>query len=191
MTLLTGYLGLLTSIGTAANGYEDAAEAVAPGYGRQPASFSTPRNGISKLAQYYSFGFVPVGQIVGRGIWSRPTGGMLLMVLPYGNGARPQPAGGPVDAQDVGDITLSLTVFAGYQDGAAYSGSIGPGMATGEIAGTVYDAVDEGLAPWSQTPGAGGVVLKAIVTAPLILPGTVSFSLRVLNGALGTATLTQ
>ncbi|NPD69330.1 hypothetical protein HN018_22790 (plasmid) [Lichenicola cladoniae] len=104
----------------------------------------------------------------------------MLMVLPYGNGSRVQPTVGPGDTLDVGAITLNLPAFAGFPDGSAYSGSIAAGL----IAGTVHDALDEAHAPWADTPGPGGVIPRAIVTAPLILPGTISTSLSVLNGAL-------
>lgn len=177
--LISAYIGLLTSIGTAANSYQDAVEVTGPGYARQSVSFSTPRQGISKLAQPYSFGFAKVGQTAGRAVWAHGMRDLLLMILPYGNGPRPQPGGGPVEARDVGDITLNIATFAAFADGAAYTGP----FSTTSIAGSVYDQTDEMMAPLAQQAGPGGVVPRAIVTAPILVPWLTGGP-WVLNGAL-------
>lgn len=179
--LMSAYIGLLTSVGTVGNSYVDLVEATGTGYARQAVRFSTPRTGISKLAQPYSFGFAKVGQTVGRGIWSRAVGGALLMILPYGNGPRPQPGGGPVETRDVGDVTLNISTFAGFADGAAYTGP----LSTSTVAGSVYDQTDALMAPLAQQAGPDGVVPRAIITAQLLVPAWQSLGgPLVLNGAV-------
>ncbi len=176
MTFISGFMGLLSAIGPVGSA---TTEATGVGYARQPARFSVPRNGVSKLAAPFTFGFAAVGQTVGRGLWSQPAGGTLLLVLPYGTGARRQPGGGPIDARDVGDITLFLPAMAAFPDGFAFTGTLTAGTAT---IGTVYDAIDEGHAPLAMQAGPGGVVPKAIVTAPLYSP--IPTELSVLNGSI-------
>lgn len=179
MTLISGFVGLLTALDPA--GGTAVVEASGAGYGRQPVRFGTAVSGISKLSAPYSFGSAKVGQTVGRGIWSAPSGGYLLLVLPYGNGPRLQPSGAPVDSQDVGGITLSIVSMAAYPDGEAFSGTILPAPG-GNVVGAVYDSVDEVLAPWAATAGPSGVARKAIATGALMAPGAGDLTAR--NGSI-------
>jgi len=127
-----GYLALCSAVGAGA-----ATEITAPGYARQPISFSTPRNGISVNAEPWSFGYSLPGPYAGRALYDAPTGGNLLLVLPFAE-PRPQPQGGPCDAGDVGSIRVSFAALAGFQNGAAFKGTV----AAGALAGTCWDDAD-------------------------------------------------
>ncbi len=129
---IDAYLGLVTAVGTGT-----CTEVSIPGYSRQAICFSAPRAGVSVTARSWNFGFARPGQLAGRALYDAPTGGNLLLTLPF-SAARPVPGGGPVDQGDVGDIVLTFTALQPFADGSVYSGT----FAAAAVIGSVYDRQD-------------------------------------------------
>ncbi|MBV9859878.1 MAG: hypothetical protein JO038_07240 [Alphaproteobacteria bacterium] len=146
MSFISGFLGLCSAVALGT-----ATEVMTPGYSRQPISFDAPRltgldEGlpagsmvVSRNSRAWSFGALGAGPLAGRAIYDAPTGGQLLLVLPYGSGPRPAPMNGPVDSGQPGDISL---IFSGVQplgDAAeAWSGT----YPAGAVIGTCFDTND-------------------------------------------------
>jgi hypothetical protein len=129
---IDGYLGLLTAIsGTTVT------ECSQAGYARQPIAFGDPVDGIAFSAIPFTFGMGLKGTgAVGRGIYDAPTGGNLLLILPY-----PTPlASGrlPWDAGEAGHLRLFFTALASTHRGGAFTGRI----AAAAMAGLCSDAYD-------------------------------------------------
>ncbi len=122
---IDAYLALVTAAGAGT-----ATEVTLPGYNRQPISFGQPVNGICFSATAFSFGqaFMPNG-VVGRAIYDAPTGGNLLLVLPF-----PIPLAGtrlPRDSGDQNFLRLAFSALTGVMTGAAYTGRIAADAAAG------------------------------------------------------------
>ena len=129
-----------------------------PGYARQPISFGEAVDGVSYNSCAYTF-CMTVRGFSGRAIYDAPSGGNLLLVMPF-----PTPfAQGrlPWDAADAGTIRLVFTALQPYHQGAAYSGSFPPATVIGS-ANDNYDIVNA-IGP---TPLAG-LPIPTINTAPL------------------------
>ena len=128
---IDGYLALATAIAGAS-----VTECTLAGYARQPISFNDPTDGIAFSANAFSFGQALRAGAVGRAIYDAPTGGNLLLVLPF-----PVPlATGrlPWDAGEAGHLRLFFTALQQIHRGAAYTGRI----AAGAMAGLCSDAYD-------------------------------------------------
>ncbi|MBV8524979.1 MAG: hypothetical protein JOY71_23145 [Acetobacteraceae bacterium] len=132
MAFINGFLALASSVSTGI-----CSDVTTTGYNRQPISFAVPRNGVCTNSRPWNFGFCKPGPLAGRAIYDQPTGGNLLLVMPFFT-ARPTPGGGPADAGDVGDIVLTFTALQGLLEGDAFSGS----LAAASVVGTVYDRQD-------------------------------------------------
>ncbi len=131
MTFISGFLALCTTAGGGA-----ATEVSGSGYARQAVSFSNPASGVSKLAQPFTFGDPAInGPLAGHALYDAPTDGNLLLVMPF-PASQPIPFAGPVDAGDVGSITLVLTALATFPSAEAFSGTFGAAA----VLGAVYDA---------------------------------------------------
>ena len=167
MTFFAGYMGLLTAF--AADESSPTTEFSGPGYARQAVRFAKTRHGISKLATPYTFGDLAVGAAIGRALYAGPTFTVPTLILLFGNGPRGFPSNAPTDAGDVGSITLFVSGMAAYADGAAFMGNLNNGAGGFQAIGTVYDSTDELMAPWSNTPGPGHVIQRAIATGALYL----------------------
>lgn len=161
---ISGFLGLLTAASQGAG-----TEYGGTGYYRQPISFCRPKNGVCHSAVPYNFGMTPSVPIVGRGIWDAPTGGNLLLVMPFpagivSNAGTPAPGVPfsvqrmPVDRGDVGHLRLAFAALTAYPDGDAYNST----FAAGSILGATSDGND---GPWGSgiVSGASGTVGGGIV----------------------------
>ena len=139
---IDGYLALCSTVGAGT-----ATELAVPGYARQPIAFGEPEDGVCFSTVPYTFGqavrWMNNGQQlfpapVGRAIYDAPTGGRLLLVLPF-----PQPfAPGrlPWDAGDPGHLRLFFTALQQTHRGAAYTGQIPAGAMAG-LCNDGYDVV--------------------------------------------------
>jgi hypothetical protein len=130
MSFFDGYLSLCSAVGTGT------ATEVA-GVVRVPMSFSVPKNGVSVNTRSWNFGagYYLTGPYAGRALYDAPTGGRLLLVMPF-YAPRAQPGSGPADNGDVADINLLITALAGYPDASAYTGTLTASTAIG----TTWDA---------------------------------------------------
>ena len=131
---IDGYLALCSATGAGT-----ATELTAAGYGRQPIAFGDPENGISFSTIPYSFG-MGVRGAVGRAIFDAPTGGNLLLVLPF-----PTPiARGrlPWDSGDRGHLRLFFTALQSLYRGGSYTGRIAAGAMAG-LCSDMYDVVNQ------------------------------------------------
>lgn len=146
---VAGFLALVSAINGAA-----VTECTSLGYARQPINFGNPKFGVCVNAQPWSFGAAPSGTFAGRAIFDAPTGGNLLMILPFSS-ARPI-SGSPGDGGDVGAIALNLSLLSSYADGSAYSAEWLADFAPG----ITYDTQDTiGITSTAPTPAAGITVL--------------------------------
>jgi hypothetical protein len=129
---IDGYLALATAVSAGA-----ITEFSGGGYARQPIAFGDPVDGVTFSAVPYTFGqAVRLGTVAGRAIYDAPTGGNLLLVLPY-----PTPiATGrlPWDAGDAGHLRLFFTALGSIHRGASYTGR----LAAAAMAGLCSDAYD-------------------------------------------------
>lgn len=128
---IDGYLALATAV--SAGG---ATEFSGSGYARQPIAFGDPVDGVAFSAVPYSFGMALRAFPAGRAIYDAPTGGNLLLVLPF---PTPTATGRlPWDAGEAGHLRLFFTALQQSHRGAAYTGRI----AAGGMAGLCSDAYD-------------------------------------------------
>jgi hypothetical protein len=130
MSLIDGYLTLCSAI-------SGATVTEVAGVTRQPMSFGNPLFGGSVNSRHWTFGAGLVGPYAGRAVYDSPTGGKLLLVIPF-SAARPQPGSGPCDAGDVADICISFDALSTYESAAPYSGT----FAAGATIGTCWDRQD-------------------------------------------------
>jgi hypothetical protein len=171
MSFVDGWVGLCSLTGPGA-----VTELAAAGYARQPVSFSLVApawsgEGASRAlmprATNSTFGF-PYALAnnatapAGRAVWDAPVGGNLLLILPYGGGARTR----PVELCEAGDLVLEGLAFV-----STYSGQV----ASGATLGACYDKADI-IGPRTpavgEVQGPGGfVVVKntGIITAGVAL----------------------
>jgi len=149
MSFLGGFLGLCSSVSTGS-----ATEVTGiTGYARCPISFEAPHPtradeglpaGSTVVARNIrGWGFasgLAAGQVVGRALWDHPTqgAGSLLLVLPFGNSARPFGSGGRYDRGEPGDLTLIFTDVQAIGDGEVWSTK----YAAGSVIGTCFDSAD-------------------------------------------------
>ncbi|MDT7953192.1 MAG: hypothetical protein RQ966_16945 [Acetobacteraceae bacterium] len=167
MAFINAFLGLCSAVGTGT-----ATEMAAV---RQPISFNSPRNGVSVSSRAYSFGTLPAGgAMAGRAIFDSPTGGNLLLVMPFAT-PRPVPLGGPTDQADAGWITLQFTGLAAFPDGDAFSGT----LAAGTVVGTCYDELAVVSRNCVVNPATGGYQLVANLT-----PLSTGVGLTIVRGVL-------
>ncbi len=169
---IDGYLALATAVGPGT-----ATECALPGYARQPIAFSDPVDGIAFNANPFTFGMALRAGAVGRAIYDAPTGGNLLLVLPF-----PTPiATGrlPWDSGEAGFLRLFFTALQQVHRGASYTGRI----AAGAMAGLCSDSADvvspsdtsgrtPGLAPGAYDPLMGNprpLINTATMTAGVAL----------------------
>lgn len=121
-------------------------ELTAPGYSRQPIQFNNAVAGVCFSANAYSFGSTVRGA-VGRAIYDAPSGGNLLLVMPF---AMPTaPARLPWDSGAQGHLRLFLTALQPYLSGRAYTGRLSAGAVIG-AASDLHDLVN--AADLSQDP---------------------------------------
>jgi hypothetical protein len=144
VAFINGYLALCSAVGL---GF--VTEASARGYTRQPIAFPVPEYGVSMNSKPWNFAFPKVGTIAGRAVYDAPSGGNLLLVLPFAE-PRTTPADGPTDAGNVGDITLIFGGLGGLPDGAAFNLSFD----SGAVVGSVYDLTDT-VSVGAQVSGGG------------------------------------
>ena len=166
---IDAYLALISAAGPGS-----CVEVTTPGYARQAIAFSVPTDGVSMSSIPYGFGMLRTGAI-GRAIYDAPTGGNLLLVLPF---PTPLSTWRPLwDGGDVGVIRLVFTVMAGIHRGAAYTGR----LAAGTEMGTCSDLYDIG-GPTDVSQGLGNPRL-AIATATM----TAGVALSIARGTLTAA----
>ena len=150
---IDGYLALATAVSPGA-----ITEFSGSGYGRQSIAFGDPVDGVCFSAVPYTFGqAVRLGTVAGRAIFDAPTGGNLLLVLPF-----PTPiASGrlPWDAGEAGHLRLFFTALGSIHRGASYTGRIAAGAMAG-LCSDAYDVVNPvdvsgrtpGLSPFQSDP---------------------------------------
>ena len=172
MAFVDGFLGLATAISGGS-----VTEASGAGYQRQQIAFSIPKAGMSGSSKPYTFG--PAfgsgvsGQLVGRAVYDSPSGGNLLLIMPFPS-TRPLPASGPLDMGDDGFLSLTFTAMQSFPDGSAYSGS----WTAGSAIGTCYDRAGV-LGPSGMVQG-GGYVPASIASTTL----TCGANLVIVRGVL-------
>ncbi len=111
------------------------AELALPGYARQPIAFGDVVDGNCYNVNAYSFGQTVRGYS-GRAIYDSPSGGALLLVLPFPTPLAPGRL--PWEAMDASTLRLTFTAMQPYHNGLAYTGTI----LAGAVAGTCNDAAD-------------------------------------------------
>ena len=141
---IDGYLALCGTVGTGT-----ATEVTGvPGYVRQPISFGEPTNGVTVNANAYSFGMgtrwtnngiALYPTPAGRAIFDAPSGGNLLLVLPFASTSGRL----PWDMGDAAHIQLQLSALAGFPRGASFTGRIAAGAAAGGCSDR-FDIVNPG-----------------------------------------------
>lgn len=158
---IEGYLALCSAVQT---GTATELSGVT-GYARQSIAFGEPVDGVTFSTVPYTFGmgvrWINNGQQLfptpaGRAIYDAPTGGNLLLVLPF---ATPYARGRlPWDAGDVGHLRLFFTALQGTHRGEAYTGRIAAGAMAG-LCSDIYDVVT--TADLSQVQGQSRPLINA------------------------------
>ena len=131
---IDGYLALATAATAGA-----ITECALSGYARQPISFSEPVDGIAFSSTPYSFGMAIRAGAVGRAIHDAPSGGNLLLVMPF-----PTPLAGarlPWDSGEAGHLRLLFSALQQSHRGAAFTGRIAAGAAAG-LCSDAYDVAN-------------------------------------------------
>ena len=134
---IDGYLALCSAVGAGT-----ATEITGANYRRQPIAFTLPRFGVAMNADAYTFGdtAAAVGTLLaGRAIYDAPTGGNLLLVLPF-HTSRPAGWCGASDANEGTALRLLFDGLYTLKSGAAFSGT----FAAGATLGSCYDTRDIG-----------------------------------------------
>lgn len=128
---IDGFLALCTSVSVGA-----CVELTGAGYNRQPIAFGEPLNGVTVNCIPFSFGanLRPSG-LAGRAIFDAPTGGNLLMVMPFPAG---HAQGTLWDSGDVGFLRLAFAALAGIARGQSATLR----LAAGSVIGSCNDSFD-------------------------------------------------
>ena len=140
---IDAYLALATAVSAGT-----ITECALPGYARQPISFGEAVDGIAFSSTPFSFGMAIRAGAVGRAIYDAPTGGNLLLVLPF-----PTPLASarlPWDSGEAGHLRLFFSALQQSHRGAAFTGRIAPGAAAG-LCSDAFDVVNGN--DLSQSPG--------------------------------------
>jgi hypothetical protein len=135
---INGFLALGTS--PSAGAFTEASNSGGTtGYARQQIAFGKAVNGVCRNAIPWTFGQSP-RSFTCRAIFDAPTGGNLLMVMPF---PTPLAAGRlPWDFGDVGGLRLVFSALATYPDGDAFTGNLAAATAIGTCNDS-YDVVNQ------------------------------------------------
>ena len=164
MSFIDGFIALAATIGTGT-----CTEVTAPGYNREPISFGTPMDATAFNTTPWSFGALLPGIVAGLAIYDAPTGGNLLLVMPFSARRTYLPGFSP-RVGDSGTLRLRFSAMAGFHNGAAYSGTVAAGAVVGawwddiELIGdfTVPGTSGEPERQYAQNPLSAGVALSIV-----------------------------
>ena len=166
---IDGFLALCSTVGTGV-----CTEPTVAGYSRQPISFSASIKGVAVSSVPFTFRPTTTasGSFAGRAIYDAPTGGNLLLVLPFPSARTP--SGRATDAGDVGYVRLLFDALATYPTGDAFSGT----FALGATVGQWYDDLSLNV-PW-MVQVSGGRYVPSANTMPI----TAGVALTITRGVL-------